>query len=353
MAPLARKEGEAVATAHKVKGGPARFSMVRRLPAHPAGLSGHVPEPDWLRHFDQVERLAGMGSWRVDLETAAMRWSRQGLCLFGLDPAAQSPQWDGFLNFFPFNDRMVLMQAIDRAIDLNQPFEVETDLITATGSRRRIRNVGEVDGSQGVAGCLVGVCQDVTAQREIARALERSALHDELTGIANRAALNHFLDDQVDHRQPEGAPGAPGFGIVLLDLDNFKSVNDTYGHQTGDDVLQRTAATLADHAQRIGFAARLGGDEFVLAITAQDTLDDLRGFLAKLLVDLSMSISGEAGTIVVRATMGACVLEEGIATRGDLLRRADLSLYNAKALGKGRAMVAGDLRPILPATSPD
>jgi len=320
-----------------------RASMMRRPIKQLRTIHGAMSQTRWLRHFDDVEALAGMGSWRLDLASASMEWSRQAQCLFGLDPDAQGPAWDRFLTFYPFNDRIILMQAIDRAIDTGNPFEVETDIVTDGGERRRIRNVGKIDRGEGEAGCLIGVCQDVTVQREIERALERSAMIDELTGIANRAALNQYLYDQVDKRR-----AADGFAVVLLDLDNFKSVNDTYGHHTGDDVLQRIAATLAAHAQEIGFTARLGGDEFVLAITARETIDRLRDFLATLLNDLSISVSGNAGTITVRATIGACLLEDGITTRSDILRRADLSLYNAKALGKGRAMVAGDLRPIMP-----
>lgn len=340
------EQGGNVAAARKVKTGSPRISLPRRAKKRPDGLKRVMPQSSWLRHFDDVEALAGMGSWRLDLASATMEWTRQACRLFGLDPDMHSPAWDRFLMFYPFNDRMVLMQAIDRAIDTGKSFEVETDILTEDGQRRRIRNVGKVDIREGEAGCLIGVCQDVTAQREIERALERSALVDELTGIANRAALNQYLNDRVDKRQ-----ASDGLAVVLLDLDNFKSVNDTYGHHTGDDVLQRTAQTLATHAEAIGFAARLGGDEFVLAITARDTIERLRLFLATLLSDLSVSVNGDAGTIVVRATMGACLLDDGITTRSDILRRADLSLYNAKALGKGRAMVAGDLRPIMPVDS--
>lgn len=301
----------------------------------------------WLRHFDHVERLATLGSWRLDLNTAAMEWTRQARAMFGLAPNDPDPGWDRFLIFYPYYDRMVLMQAIDRTIETGKPYEVETDIVTWTGERRRIRNVGTVDPTDGRDGCLIGVCQDITTRHEFERALERSALVDDLTGIANRAALNQFLTERVERRR-----GDTGFAVLLLDLDNFKQVNDTYGHQTGDDVLQRIAATLSDHAEPIGFVARLGGDEFVLAITAPDVLADLRTFLARLLADLSLPVTGAAGTITVRATIGVCLLDEGITTRSEILRRADLSLYNAKALGKGRAMVAGDLRPILPLELP-
>ncbi len=273
-----------------------------------------------------------------------MDWTRQAKALFGVDPGQPSPAWHRFLLYHPVNDRMVLMQAVDRVIDTGQSFEVETEIVTETGRRRRLRNVGEIDVGGGARPVLVCVCQDITVRHEIERALERSAMLDDLTGIANRAAINQFLTDQVERRV-----GNTALAVVLIDLDNFKRVNDTYGHQAGDDVLQRTARTLVSRGDRVGFAARLGGDEFVLAITDAETIETLRTFLAKLLADLTIEVNGVAGPITVRATMGACLFDPGITTRSEILRRADLSLYNAKALGKGRAMVAGDLRPILPA----
>ncbi|WP_242183544.1 sensor domain-containing diguanylate cyclase [Sphingomonas sp. CARO-RG-8B-R24-01] len=332
-----------MSAARRAMSGDDRIVLMRHPIKRLAPARRDVVQARWLRHFDLVERLADIGSWRLDLATAEMEWTRQARIVFGVDPAAAMPTWDRFLNFYPFNDRMVLMQAIDRAIATGQPYEVETDIITVDGRRRRFRNVGEVDRPDGEARCLVGVCQDVTAQYEIERALERSALVDDLTGIANRAALNRFLNERFENRSTED-----GLAVVLLDLDNFKRVNDTYGHQAGDQVLQRTADILARHADRIGFVARPGGDEFVLAITDRDALGRLRALLATLLTALTFPVAGAAGAIVVRATIGACVLDQGITSRSDILRRADLSLYNAKSLGKGRAMVSGDLRPILP-----
>lgn len=321
--------------------GPGGGGVTRR---RARGATGQSREAHWLWHFDTVERLAEMGSWRLDLTNATMDWTRQARCLFGISPDRPGPAWHRFLLFFPVNDRMVLMQAIDRAIDTGMRFEVEAEIVTETGRRRRLRNVGEIDGGGGPRPTLVCVCQDITVRHEIERALERSAMVDELTGIANRAALNMFLTEQIEQRS-----GDTGLAVVLIDLDNFKRVNDTYGHQAGDDVLQRVARTLVSQSEGFGFVARLGGDEFVLAITEADRIATLRTVLAKLLADLTIEVNGAAGPITVRATMGACLFDQGITTRSEILRRADLSLYNAKALGKGRAMVAGDLRPILPA----
>ncbi|MEG3176021.1 sensor domain-containing diguanylate cyclase [Sphingomonas sp. RB3P16] len=297
----------------------------------------------WWSHFNHAERLSDTGSWRLDLATTTMEWTPQAFCIFGLDPHGGVPTLDRALEFYPPKDRELLMQAIDRAIDSGKPYEIETYIVSARGEHRRIRNIGEVERINGAPAYLIGVCQDVTAQHHIEKALERTALSDELTGLANRAALNRFLAQHIERGNRDRA-----FAVLLLDLDNFKAVNDTFGHHAGDDVLQRVAAVLAAHADRIGFAARLGGDEFVLCITDPATVDALRAYLETLLRDLVLPVDGEASTIVVGATVGACRLDEEIMTRSEILQRADLSLYNAKALGKGRAMVAGDLRPILP-----
>lgn len=297
----------------------------------------------WHHHFKRAERLAGTGSWRLNLATATMEWTQHAFSIFGLPTQSEDPSLERALDFYPVRDRELLMQAIDRAIGTGESYDVETDIVTATGERRRIRNIGEVEFVDGEPACLVGVCQDVTAHHEIEQALERTAMIDELTGIANRAALNQFLAQHVEKGRRDNA-----LALLLIDLDNFKLVNDTYGHPAGDDVLQKMAAKLKLQAETLGFAARMGGDEFVLAITDAPALHRLRDILATLLADLRLDVPGEAGTIVVGATVGACFLEDSIRTRGEIMRRADLALYNAKALGKGRAMVSGDLRPILP-----
>lgn len=295
------------------------------------------------QRFHKAEQLVDVGNWRLDLATGAVEWSEHTFTIFGLPPADTAPDLDTVLNFYPVRDRELLMQAIDRAIVSGVPYDLETDIVAANGVPRRIRNVGEVDMSDHEPVALIGVAQDVTERHEAEKALERSARVDELTQIGNRAALHVFLDERL----AENGAGAPApTALLLIDLDNFKPLNDTYGHAAGDDVLREVAAKLDAWAKRGGFAARLGGDEFVLVLTGAAMLADLRGAIADLLDDLRVDVVGDQGNVCVAATIGGAWVESDVRTRPELLKRADLALYGAKALGKGRGLVSGDLRPI-------
>lgn len=295
-----------------------------------------------LGTFEQAERLASVGSWRLDLGSAELTWSPHSYTLFGLDPAKGPPALEELFGFYPVQDRDLIMQAIDRAIATGAAYDVETDIVTGRGERRRVRNVGEVECRDGEAVALIGICQDVTSRYDFEKALERSARYDELTQLPNRSALDAYLHEHVErNRMADRA-----LAVLLIDLDNFKTANDTYGHAAGDEVLKAIGAKLAAQAEALGFAARLGGDEFVLAITDAEALAAIRPLLHRLLGELVVAVPGPKGAIRVAATIGCCVLTDGIHSKSELLKRADLALYSAKALGKGRAIVSGDLRPI-------
>ena len=298
----------------------------------------------WDRQFREAERLAGVGSWRLDLATATVEWSEQVFEIFGLPQSQGTPELEAVLAHYPLKDREILMEGMDRAIESGATYDLETDIVDARGVRRRIRNVGKVELVDGAPVAIISVCQDITERYAAEKALERSATTDELTDLPNRAALNAWLDRQFELRATSGVRLA----VMLIDLDNFKKLNDTYGHAAGDEALRTIAAKLRVHAASLGFAARLGGDEFVLAVTDPNALDGLRGLLVELLCDLRAEFSGAAGDITVAATIGVCPLDAELRTKADLLKRADLALYRAKALGKGRAMVAGDMRPVRP-----
>jgi len=299
----------------------------------------------WQRNFRLTEQLVNIGSWHLDVTTGLVDWSPQTFAIFGRSTDEGAPDLESLFNYYSTRDREVLMQAVDRAIGTGESFDLETDIVTAGGLKRRVRNVGETLFADGEPVGLFGVCQDVTERYFVEQALERSAKIDELTQIPNRAALNARLDELIADR----VSAAPGLVLMMIDLDNFKKLNDTYGHPAGDFVLKAMADKLSDHAARLGFTARLGGDEFVLVVTNELAMRDIRGLLADLLFDLRVDYGGDRGVIRVAATLGACWLDGDVPTRAELLKRADLALYSAKALGKGRAIVSGDMRPILPA----
>ena len=174
------------------------------------------------------------------------------------------------------------------------------------------------------------------------RQLRHAATHDALTGLANRAGL---LAD-LDARASQGG----SYAVVLIDLDGFKPINDTYGHDMGDKVLRVVADRLAALAAEAGgLAARLGGDEFVLvAPSPSSRLSRVHGVDAHEEIAKPMRISGLA--LDVRASVGVVHALQGDPA-DELLRTADIAMYRAKVATRG--VVDHDVARKLPTVSAD
>ena len=171
--------------------------------------------------------------------------------------------------------------------------------------------------------------------------LEVRARTDELTGLPNRAALNEFLRQQVHLRLRDELPGC--LGLIMIDFDNFKGFNDTFGHQAGDEALRSVAAELRKVVRRSDVLARYGGEEFCLVVphATPETLaaagERLRATIEAHEIDL-----GPLGLRHVTASFG-CALLADVTTAGDadrLVAVADAQLYTAKHTGRNRVAVA-------------
>jgi len=174
--------------------------------------------------------------------------------------------------------------------------------------------------------------RDVTDQRLYSDRLERLAHEDVLTGIGNRAALQRHMAALV--QEGDAAETVPYF--LLIDLDGFKAINDSLGHQAGDRILQCFAAHAVSHMRRDDFIVRLGGDEFVLILDGYTRDEALR--LAERIVATLSSMPAE-GAAQVGASIGltAFARREGLDA---VFARADAALYEAKAAGRGVVRVA-------------
>jgi diguanylate cyclase (GGDEF)-like protein/PAS domain S-box-containing protein len=190
---------------------------------------------------------------------------------------------------------------------------------------------------------LYGISQvvDITARKTAEAELERRASQDALTGLANRTALRERLARAVGRAAaPDSGSDCDG-AVLFCDLDGFKQVNDTYGHDVGDQVLMIVGARLAEHVRAEDTVARLGGDEFVLLVEGMASADV--GALAER-VRRSLSDPMVVANLPIRVTASI-----GVAPlRGDqvqdvdaLLRGADQAMYRAKAQGQDRCVFAG------------
>jgi diguanylate cyclase (GGDEF)-like protein/PAS domain S-box-containing protein len=172
--------------------------------------------------------------------------------------------------------------------------------------------------------------RDITERVQLEEELTRQAFHDGLTGLANRALFRDRLDQALARAERSGAPLA----VLLIDLDGFKQVNDTLGHDAGDWLLQQVAERFAEASRPGDTLARLGGDEFALLL--EDAAERVAIAVARRLLDrLSdpMSVAGHEMTL--GASIGI-VAHNGPGLSEDLIRHADVAMYAAKESGRGR-----------------
>ena len=173
-----------------------------------------------------------------------------------------------------------------------------------------------------------GYLRDITVLKEQEQALEFIAFNDPLTGIHNRRLLNDRMTQAIAHALRSGE----ALAICMLDLDNFKPINDKYGHEAGDQVLIETARRLCALVRTEDTVARLGGDEFVLLLRNPEG----EAVFQRVLDDLRAPVSLDAGTVVsVSGSLGVAFLDHATPCAGDqLLRLADQAAYRAKSAGR-------------------
>jgi diguanylate cyclase (GGDEF)-like protein/PAS domain S-box-containing protein len=171
---------------------------------------------------------------------------------------------------------------------------------------------------------------DITARKFAEQHRTHLALHDILTGLPNRTLLAQWMRTAID----DSNSSKRGAALLLLDLDRFKVINDTRGHQTGDILLRQVAERIISVLDSDGFAARIGGDEFAIVLQNLDNNGSVSGICTRLLAKI-----GEPYTIggveqLISASIGVALIPEDGSSPDELLRLADLAMYEAKASGR-------------------
>ncbi|MBX6751226.1 MAG: GGDEF domain-containing protein [Micromonosporaceae bacterium] len=178
---------------------------------------------------------------------------------------------------------------------------------------------------------IVTTLRDVTAERELQRDLAYRASHDELTGMVNARSWGETLEEEQDRRRGVGN----GVAVIFVDLDEFKDINDRYGHPTGDQVLAEMARRIRECVRAGDVAARVGGDEFAVLLRGLPNVDDARAIAQRMAEVLSQPTVVGSIPIECRASIGLAY-SEGEEPVEVLVRQADTALYEAKEQGKGR-----------------
>ncbi|WP_432546070.1 putative bifunctional diguanylate cyclase/phosphodiesterase [Kineococcus sp. SYSU DK004] len=280
--------------------------------------------------------LAGLGSWTWDPAGGVVRLDERMRQMVGLAATGPDVDLDTWRAWVHPEDRAPFTGVEDPAghpaghlgRSAPYPFRVRCP----DGAERTFIGVSVPLGAGGAT--VRGLVLDADASDRTTGELVRLAQCDALTGLANRAVLDARLAEALEHAGPGRA-----VALVLLDLDRFKLVNDTLGHQVGDALLRQVAARLEEAAPTGATLARLGGDEFVLMVPGVDRPDAVPVMAQSLLRRLRAPIAlpGLAEPFVCTSSAGVAVGHEG--TSDELFRSADMALYRAKDAGRDRVAV--------------
>jgi diguanylate cyclase (GGDEF)-like protein len=197
-------------------------------------------------------------------------------------------------------------------------------------------STGEMLYMKEIQSVVLSASRDLNNRLDGAKTMaEEQAYTDSLTGLNNRRALHGF----IARLQDRNALG--GFAVMQIDLDFFKSVNDTYGHAAGDHVLQEVSRVLLSETRSTDLVARVGGDEFVVVLSDFGTADHLREVGHRIIEKVAKPISYGPHKCQIGASIGAAIVEQGNEmTVDELLALADRALYRSKNMGRGMFSLA-------------
>lgn len=285
-------------------------------------------------------RAARMGRWEFDLQAGRAYWDDRVLEMFGVTDGENDRDGDDWANLIHPDDRDQVVANADFHLKRREDYAFDYRIVRPDGQIRHMRSLAQIVSDPRMGDRYVGVnidiSEDVARREELEEArnkLQFEAHHDALTGLPNRRALD---EQSVAYRNQ---PSAQKVGVLHVDLDNFKQINDTLGHAAGDAVLVETARiirrTIPDH----WMPARIGGDEFVILAPAPENTEVLEDVAAALITAMSQPVYHAGHSCTYGASVGMAIALVDGDTQDVPLTEADLALYAAKRNGRGRYRV--------------
>jgi diguanylate cyclase (GGDEF)-like protein/PAS domain S-box-containing protein len=275
----------------------------------------------------------------IALDGTLLRINRAGLAMIEADSEAQVLGTDATALAAP--EHRAAFAGLHEKLIRGESGELEFEIVGLKGTRRwaAMQAVPMRDALGRITGAL-GITHDISERRKVAQELERLANTDSLTGLDNRRQFVNRVEHEIARTLRYGGR----LSVLMLDVDHFKRVNDTYGHRTGDLVLQNLAGICARSLRDIDIIGRMGGEEFAIALPqtgageAREVAERVRQAIAQ------ADIETEQGTILkITASIGIAAMGSVPGTVDTLLGEADKALYLAKELGRNRVCAyAGD-----------
>ncbi len=278
--------------------------------------------------FDKSFKAARVGIWECSLPDQTLTWTDTVYEIFDLEPQSALNR-DEIVPLYCPESRAKLTEVRSAAIKNGDGFTLDAEIVTAKGNHRWIRITAIVErDTRGEPVRIFGMKQDITAEKIMFDQIRRMSELDSLTGLASRSKFEAALESACRVQSTSLQ------GLILVDLDGFKAVNDTLGHQAGDSCLREAGERLVSTVPAASIVARLGGDEFAIIVPYESTLD-LQVIGKNIVERMQITIALSGTSVEVGASVGGAPIVVAAAPK-DIFSSADNALYAAKREGKGR-----------------
>ena len=289
-----------------------------------------------LRESESQLRLAmeaaQLGMWDWDCVGDHFSGSDGLKVLLGRPVDTPIPHFRDLEQFLHPDDREIFRANVQHAIKSGDDFSVDHRVVWPDGSVHWFANRGQVlRGPDGRARRVIGVTMNITERKLAEQRIAHMAHHDALTGLPNRVLLR----DRIQQAIAQAHRNDTQLAVLFLDLDRFKNINDSLGHQLGDRLLQSVASRILVCVREGDTVSRVGGDEFVIVIPGIETSADASAVASKILDVLASAFHLHGNDLHVAASIGISLYPADGADAETLMRNADTAMYHAKDSGRG------------------
>jgi diguanylate cyclase (GGDEF)-like protein/PAS domain S-box-containing protein len=282
--------------------------------------------------FTQAQRVGHIGSWNWNQTNEKLVWSNEIYHICGLPDTVRSTSKELFIMVIHQDDRDYVLQQFELSKTNNTPFDVEHRITRQdNGEVRWVHEKCVHD--RDVMGNVVqshGIVQDITERKLAQEKIKQLAMTDQLTGLANRNQFYATFDKFINMAKRDSAL----LGVMILDLDMFKAVNDTYGHQTGDKLLNVIAQVFRENCREIDLIARLGGDEFAIVLYKPLDKGAITDVATRIIRAFETAMHVNGNHLHVGVSIGISLFPAHGSEQHELIENADAALYQVKRHGK-------------------
>ncbi len=291
----------------------------------------------------KTQELAQLGNWEIDLISNDFSCSVEARKLLGIEEKSAFISFDSFFATIVDEEKKVVEEKIKAALSAKKSYSINYRIAHPDGTERYILNHGEtVLNDFGEPELMLGAVQDVTQLKKAEEEIRYLAFYDGLTGLANRMLFHDRLNQEIQTAHRHGQ----SFALLYLDLDQFKRINDTFGHHIGDQLLKKVSAVLqkcirsSDSASRMcdinqdAMIARLGGDEFTIILSDIKEPENAALVAKRIIKEIPAPFFHEGHEIASTTSIGISIYPTDGTDANELLKHADTAMYQAKTDGR-------------------